>query len=250
MMLMSSSVCSARSTIPSPVTALQSVSENHAGIDDTLSMNTTHDAAAIAAHERISLGGVRTAAGDESTSDMTRRPAVVLAVPCSPTTARIGCGMPGNRAETSHATVSRNRASSTLSSSASGARLPPRTSTGSGPVSGVRRNKHRRPLDHPPAVAVDDDAASIQARQVEDHRARAAVGDPECDGLAVGTLRPTLKHGEGVGERRPARRLVMDVEVEARQLRPQPVLAPEARTTAGPSCSATYSRPSSPWTSR
>ena len=54
----SSSVKSAFSTIPSPVTALQSVSENQGWIVETLSRATTHDAEAAAAHERISWGTV------------------------------------------------------------------------------------------------------------------------------------------------------------------------------------------------
>ena len=64
---MSSSVCSDRSTIPSPVTALQSVSENQAGMVEMLSSATIHDALAAAAHDRISPGGVRNGAGDGST---------------------------------------------------------------------------------------------------------------------------------------------------------------------------------------
>ena len=223
----SSSVCRARSTIPSPVTALHSVSDSQAGMVETLSRVTIHEAEADAAHERISRGGDRVGAGDGSTRDTTSRAAVVLAVPCSPTRARIGCGTSGIRHETSQATISRNLRSSTLSRPASGARLPP------GRGSGQRRRQRRAPEQHRgpvldvPAVPVDEHAAAVGPAEVERDASVADGGDPECHRFGVGHLGLALEDRQRVGQRRAAGRLAERGVVEPGQSGAQPVTAAE-----------------------
>src|SRR5699024_10572842 len=80
----SSSEYKARSTRPSPVTALHRVSDNHVGIVDTLSRHTAQEAEATVAHVLMSLGRERNGAGDGSTKLISMAKAVLLPVPCSP----------------------------------------------------------------------------------------------------------------------------------------------------------------------
>ena len=141
--VMSSSVNSARSTIPSPVTALHKVSESHGGIEETLSSATVHEAAAVTAHCRTSRGADRSGAGEGSISETRNRAAVDFAVPCSPVRASIGCGISGTRAASSQAMTRPKPASSTFSSRRSSANPARPTTSGThrGWVSAVRRNR-------------------------------------------------------------------------------------------------------------
>jgi hypothetical protein len=140
------------------VTALHRVSDSHAGIAEMLSSATVQDAAAVTAHCRTSRGADRSGAGDGSISETRNRAAVDLAVPCSPVSARIGCGISGTSAATSQPTISPNPASTTLSSlrSWSSSRPAPGWGTGSGWVRAVRRNSTGEisASAHPSAVTI------------------------------------------------------------------------------------------------
>ena len=127
-------------TSPSPVTARQMESLNQCGISLRLSKPTSQLPAAAVTQEFASRGGFRDGTGDGSISCTSIRCVVVLAEPCSPKSAGTGCAMSGQKHDTIQANSSGLSASSTLISGHRSSMLPPRSGTGSSPISAVRRN--------------------------------------------------------------------------------------------------------------